>query len=81
MANMRVKHQVEKISNELDRLVNYVRQYSGISEADARYVDTIAGEIAVQASVLAAEARAKVGNRSASTLTKNVRKALGYTYP
>jgi hypothetical protein len=81
MANMNVKRRIEQISNDLDKLIEHVSQYSDISPGDARFVDNVATGIAEQAARLAGYARQVQGERGASALPKKVRKALGFTIP
>jgi prophage DNA circulation protein len=81
MANMNVRKRLEAISNDLDAVLKHVSQYSGVDAKEALFIDNVATGIAEAASILAAEARRVSGNRSAASLRKNVRKALGFTKP
>ncbi len=81
MPNINVRKKIEKLSDEMDQLLQHVAQYSGISEKDAMFVDNTATALCEGAARLAAEARAVQGDRSADRLEKDVRRALGFTSP
>lgn len=81
MANIRVKTALERISYEMSRVREQISHHSGVSEKDARLIDNMATDIAVEAAVIAAEARRVQGMTNANTLVSKVRKALGFTYP
>ena len=81
MANINVRKQLEKISDDLDRVAHHVALYGGIDERDARGIDTVATSISEVGAMLASAARSQMGNRSADSLTMKVRKALGYSKP
>lgn len=80
MPNMNVRRRLESIGSDLQKVATHVAQYSGIDEREARAIDNLATDIAVVAANLAAEARIKMGDRSASGLVAKIRKALGFTY-
>ena len=88
MANIRIKSALDRIGNELSR-VRVQTLYSGISAAEARLIDNMATDIAVEAAEIAAEARNVIagirGKEAAAThsarFVAKVRKALGFTYP
>lgn len=87
MANIRVKAALERIGAELSRVRSQV-SYSGISKKDARLIDNMATDIAVEAAMIAAEARAvnleglnMPASRAPDRLVMRVRQALGFTYP
>lgn len=79
MTNINVKKQLENVNDDLARIVEHIRLYSGVDIKDARLIDNMASNIAEMAAVLGAMARESSGNRSAKTLVKKVRSALGYT--
>jgi len=81
MANVSVRKQLEKISNDLARVVEHIAQYSGVEQHEARVVDNLGTEISELGAMVATAARDAMGNRSAGSLTTKVRKALGYTKP
>lgn len=81
MPNPNVRKRLDNICTELDMLAEHVALHSGISERDALAIDNRCSDIAELAAKIGAEARARQGNRSGKTLVRDVRKALGYTYP
>jgi hypothetical protein len=81
MSNPNVRKRLDNISDELDQLAQHVLHHSGVSAKDALAIDNRCSDIAEQAARIAAEARAAQGNRSGETLVRDVRRALGYTYP
>lgn len=81
MPNPNVRKRLDNISDELQILLEHVIQHSGVSEKDALAIDNRCCDIAEMAARIGAEARARQGNRSSKTLVRDVRKALGYTYP
>ena len=67
-----------RISDELTR-VKPVCHSSGLSLDD---IDKLATQIACQAAAIADNARARMGStRKQGTLLRQVRRALGFTYP
>ena len=56
-----------------------VYEHTGLDEGTAREVDNLATALAEEAALIAADARVQMGDRSASTLVRSVRRALGFT--
>jgi hypothetical protein len=91
MTNIRIKPALERIESELSRVRTQI-SYSGINAKDARSIDNLATNLAVEAAEIAGEARQAMerhhpqysGSPMASVAQKlvaKVRKALGFTYP
>ncbi len=81
MANIRVRAALERIGRDLNAVALQVQHYSGVNQQEAFAIDNMATVIAEQATAIAAEARARAGDRSAGRLVGKVRKALGFSYP
>jgi len=81
MANINVKLSLAKTAQDMRKIVKHVVMYSGIDEKQAREIDDDATEIAEIAAEIASHARQAMGNKSAGSLRKSVRKVLGFTAP
>lgn len=81
MPNIRIKSRLETLADELQTVLQHVIQHSGVSPKDAMAVDNRCCEIAEMAARIAAVARETQGNRTADTVVRDVRRALGYTHP
>jgi hypothetical protein len=81
MPNINIEKRLDKICDELAKVLEHVAQYSGIPNANATRIDNRCCDIAELASRIGAYARERQGNRSSETLVRDVRKALGYTIP
>jgi hypothetical protein len=57
MPNIRVRHAIEKISNELNRVGQHVVDHSGIDPKDARFIENVCEDIARTANQIAQLAR------------------------
>lgn len=83
MPNIRVKAALSRISDDIQKVAQHAKLYSGIDEKEALLIDNTATDIAVAATHLAVMARKARGlpERSAESTIKAVRKALGFTHP
>jgi len=79
--NIRILPALHKIGVLLELVRVQALHYSGVSKKDAVLVDNDATKICEMAAEIAAAARLAQGDRSASRLVKDVRRALGYTRP
>ena len=80
MANIRVKPALEKIDNDLARVVEQIVHYSGIDQKNARFIENAASGICQAAARIVEIAQSTQGMKYPDT-EKKVREALGYTYP
>jgi hypothetical protein len=81
MANIRVRHALERIEVGLSRVAKFIEHYHGIPEKDARAIESAAAGIIQVAARIYAMAQKAQGIRGSDTLVKRVRKVLGYTSP
>jgi hypothetical protein len=82
MPNIQVKRTITSISCKLNRLEEHVQQHSGINKNEAWDIDDLATDIAVTATRIAALARQAQGKKKKpEVLLRQVRRALGFTYP
>jgi hypothetical protein len=79
--NVRILPALHKIGTLLERVRVQALHYSGVSKKDAVIADNDASKICEMGAEIATAARLAQGDASAKHLVKNVRKALGYTYP
>lgn len=80
MANINIEAAINRADADLQKALGQI-PHSGISARDALRISNTAAGIAIMAARIDAEARAVMGDRSAGSLVKKIRKALGFTYP
>lgn len=73
-----IRRKLEKISNEIDKVVHDVSLYGGVARGD-RFVENLGDAIAEQGARVSGIARG--GDEEGLALSRRVRKALGYTVP
>lgn len=83
MANIRIKAGVERISNDVDKVVKHALLYSGVSKSEAMFVDNTTASAIEQLARLNGMARIAQGFPPGTDekLVKAIRKALGFTVP
>jgi hypothetical protein len=81
MAKLTIRKRLEKLSEELASMGVYIRDHESDLQEDASQIDNLATGISQQGAALAAVARKVQGHRGTERLVKQVRKALGFSYP
>jgi cell division FtsZ-interacting protein ZapD len=81
MANINVRKRLENISDDLEKVLQHITNYSGVPEKDAIAIDNLATTVAELGARILAAAQAAQGYPSPEHIVRNVRKALGFTNP